>query len=111
MTPPSFTLSSSPVDIPQPKQPTAIRGYRPANWKFTGLRDRLRQTWQPWIWVDDEQVGIAEQIEPHWLEELHAIAPGLTVNVDQREMITWEQLAQIEEFLRINADAGVFSRR
>lgn len=82
------------------KQPARYRGSRPADWKFTGLRDRIRATGQPWVWVDDEQIAIAELYEPHWLEELRSLAPGLTVHVDEREMVTMDQLALIEEFFQ-----------
>lgn len=82
------------------KQPDRYRGARPADWKFIGLLTRIRETRQPWVWVDDEQIEIAERFHPEWLDELRSLAPGLPVHVDEREMITAVQLESIEEFFR-----------
>jgi hypothetical protein len=81
------------------KEPPKYRGHRPADWKFTGLRDHLHAHPTPWAWVDDEQIAIAEKFEPAWMPQLLELHPqGLPIHVDEREMITEAQLAQLDAF-------------
>lgn len=81
------------------KQPPKYRGARPADWKFTGLRDHLRDHPVPWAWVDDEQIELGRTFNPHWIPELLDLSPaGLPMHVDERESISEAQLAELEAF-------------
>ena len=76
------------------KMPARYRGAIPANWKQSGLRDRVQATGQPWAWVDDDAIDMARS--DSWFDQERDIGPrGLLVPTVPATGITREQIAAI----------------
>jgi hypothetical protein len=81
------------------KMPPLFRKKRPADWKFTGLRDRVAATGQSWIWVDDEAVIEASNSGVFDDGDVIAGVGGLPVTTDEHYGITTAQLRAMDVWL------------
>lgn len=83
------------------KMPPRYRGAVPANWKQSGLRDRVQATGQPWAWVDDDAIDMARSVPG--FDQVQDIGPrGLLMPTVPETGITREQIAAIHDFAKIN---------
>ena len=76
------------------KMPARHRGHVPANWKYTGLRDRVQVTGQKFVWVDDEAIDMSVD-EPGFDE---FTAGGLLLRTDPVTGITFAQIELIRAY-------------
>lgn len=83
------------------KMPALYRKHRPANWKYTGLRDRIASTGQPWIWVDDEATEMARLDGVFDDGDIIAGIPGLPVVTDEHYGLTLEQISGMDAWLSV----------
>ncbi|WP_159601623.1 HAD domain-containing protein [Agromyces humi] len=88
------------------KQPPKFRGFRPADWKLTGLRDRVAVTGQPWVWLDDEVILAEKVTNPGFNESSVGSAPGMFIIPDQAVGITAEDIAAIWQFIETTRAAA-----
>lgn len=88
------------------KMPAKVRGFRPADWKLTGLRERVAATGQSWVWADDEEVEIARRQYGLGNDQTLTAVPGLPIATDQSVGLTVDHVAEIRAFFGSHGNLG-----
>jgi hypothetical protein len=88
------------------QMPARYRGAIPADWKLSGLRRRVAQTSQPWVWVDDDAIDMARYDGTFTEASVHPTAPGLLIPTNPVTGITFAEIESIREFATKHNEAA-----
>ncbi len=82
------------------KTPKRVRGAIPANWKYIALQERIKQTKQKWVWMDDEAIEMSF-LKAELTGTLHLIdgVEGLLLPTNPTEGISLQQIQIIKDYL------------
>lgn len=82
------------------KIPKRVRGAVPANWKYVALQNRVKETQQKWVWIDDEAIAMSS-LQAEATGTLHRIdgVEGLLLPTNPAEGITLKQIQIIKDYL------------
>jgi hypothetical protein len=85
------------------KMPPKYRGKTPFGWKYTGLRDHLEVTGQPWAWADDEDIDLAQA--HGFMTDADSVGPrGLLVRTRPVSGITVDEIELVRAAARGHAE-------
>ena len=82
------------------KRPKRYRGHVPADWKATGIAAYVRKTGQPWVWAEDESIGMA-RLDGALDDGRFGNAPRLLLETDHDVGLTMEHLDELRAFCEI----------
>lgn len=80
------------------KMPSRVRGAVPAEWKREGLRWRIQDTQQPWIWIDDQEIAIGRTWS-NFHEDTIFDVPHMMIEPLPTVGVTMDDVARIDAFI------------